>query len=105
MLPGIGIPELVLIGVIAIVLFGRRLPEVAKNLGKSYGELRKGVHELQSSIRDETDINSSTTSSSDTPASSIDDYDEPTAPRLQSPPVDDHDEPTAPRLQSSPVDD
>ena len=89
MLPGIGIPELVLIGVIAVVLFGRKLPEVAKNLGKSYGELRKGVHELQSSIREETDINSTVTTTSKNHASSVDDYDEPTAPKLQAPPIDD----------------
>ncbi len=87
MLPGIGITEIVLIGVIAIVLFGRKLPDVARNLGKSYGELRRGLNELQSSIHDE----SMRGTSSDTYAateSSIDDYDEPTAPKLEPPPVD-----------------
>lgn len=86
MLPGIGVFELVLIGVIAIILFGKRLPEVARNVGKSYGELRKGITELQSTIRTETE--DSTDYSSTPNTDFVDDVVEPTAPRLEPPPED-----------------
>ena len=50
-----------------------------------------GVHELQSSIRQETEINTDSSSSYSAPSnqSAVDDYDEPTAPKLDAPPVDD----------------
>jgi DNA-directed RNA polymerase subunit RPC12/RpoP len=37
---GMGVPEYAVLGIIAVVLFGRRLPEVAKNLGKHVITLR-----------------------------------------------------------------
>lgn len=66
MLPGgIGFGEILIILIVAVILFGSRLPEVAKNLGKSYQQFRKGLAELQSSIRldDDVDYNSSRNSS------------------------------------------
>ncbi len=37
-------PELIVIGIIAILLFGRRLPEMGKNLGKTIVEFKKGLN-------------------------------------------------------------
>lgn len=46
MLGNIGMPELVVILVIALVIFGAaRLPEVGRNLGKSIGSFKKGLKE------------------------------------------------------------
>ena len=52
MLPGgIGFSEMLVIGVVAVLLFGSKLPEVARNLGASYNQFRKGLSDIQSSIK------------------------------------------------------
>ena len=95
---GLGMQELVIVGIVAVLLFGKRLPEVAKSLGKSYNEFRKGLSDIQSSV-DFTDYNSPSSSTgagasagSGSGSSSgggyddYDDYDEPTAPKFEPPP-------------------
>ncbi len=43
-MPQIGIPELVIILIILLLLFGaKKLPELARSLGSSAKELRKGL--------------------------------------------------------------
>lgn len=43
---GLGIPELVIIMVILLLLFGgKRLPELARSIGSSVKELRKGIED------------------------------------------------------------
>ncbi|MEO0587402.1 MAG: twin-arginine translocase TatA/TatE family subunit [Planctomycetota bacterium] len=39
----LGLPELVVIAVIGLLLFGKRLPEVGKSLGKGIVEFKKGL--------------------------------------------------------------
>jgi sec-independent protein translocase protein TatA len=50
---GIGTSELLVIGVLAVLLFGSKLPEVARNFGRSYQQFRKGLTDLQSSFTSE----------------------------------------------------
>jgi sec-independent protein translocase protein TatA len=52
---GIGSAELILIAIVAVVLFGSKLPEVARSVGQSYTQFRKGLNDIQSSIKDELD--------------------------------------------------
>jgi sec-independent protein translocase protein TatA len=43
--------ELMVVGVVAVLLFGSKLPEVARSLGGSYREFRKGLTEFQNQMR------------------------------------------------------
>lgn len=50
-LPSLGGPELVIIFVAVLVLFGaKKLPEFAKGLGKSMGEFKKARQDFESEI-------------------------------------------------------
>ena len=49
---GIGLPELVVILAVALIVLGpQRLPEVARMLGRAYGQLRRASEEFQQTIR------------------------------------------------------
>ena len=50
----IGMPELIIIMVIALVIFGpRKLPELGRSLGKSLGEFKRASNELRSTLEEE----------------------------------------------------
>lgn len=84
---GLGFQELMIVGIVAVLLFGKRLPEVAKSLGQSYSQFRKGLNELQSSINyTDTYTPPKSSSSSRSSYDDYDDYDEPTAPKFEPPP-------------------
>ncbi|QDV37020.1 twin-arginine translocase TatA/TatE family subunit [Tautonia plasticadhaerens] len=65
LLPGIGPQEMVIIGILGVLLFGKRLPEVGKSLGKGIAEFRRGFSgvedEIRSINRQVTTTNSSST--------------------------------------------
>ena len=47
---GLGGIEIIVIGIVAVLLFGSKLPSIARSFGQSITEFKKGV----SSITDET---------------------------------------------------
>jgi len=47
--------ELAIIAIIALILFGRRLPEVGKSLGKGIVEFKKGLKEVQDEVTKTSD--------------------------------------------------
>ena len=54
MFPSLGFPELLIIMVIALIIFGpRKLPELGRSLGKSIGEFKKASNELKSTLEEE----------------------------------------------------
>jgi sec-independent protein translocase protein TatA len=43
---GLGTPEIIVILVVLLLLFGSRLPSVMRSLGRSATEFKKGMHEI-----------------------------------------------------------
>jgi len=54
MLGSIGMPELILIFVVALLVFGpKKLPELGKSLGRGLAEFKKASEDLKKTIEDE----------------------------------------------------
>ncbi|MEM7754393.1 MAG: twin-arginine translocase TatA/TatE family subunit [Planctomycetota bacterium] len=60
----IGWPELLVIGLVMLLLFGRRLPEVARSLGDGIREFKKGVKETTPDWNDSSRVTASPTPTS-----------------------------------------
>ena len=52
MLAMLGWQELLVIGVVAVLIFGRRLPEVGRSLGQGLVEFKKGLHGVKDQVKD-----------------------------------------------------
>ena len=83
MFGGIGYSELIVLAVVAVILFGRKLPEVARNVGNSYAQFRKGLSEIQNSI----DIDEADNLDSSEFEHNYDDVIEPSGPKFEPPKV------------------
>lgn len=57
---GIGPPEMIVLGIIALLLFGKRLPEVARSLGKGIVEFKKGMNGIEDEVNNAGRTSSST---------------------------------------------
>jgi sec-independent protein translocase protein TatA len=85
---GLGFWEMLLVGVIAVMLYGKRLPEVAKSFGATYRQFRRQLNDLQSQFSLD-DITGASTPHA-TPQKSYSDYEDRdviSAPRFEPPPM------------------
>jgi sec-independent protein translocase protein TatA len=86
---GLSFQELAVLGIIAVLLFGKKLPEVARSFGASYRQFREGLNDIQRQM-DVTDTRPAQRLAYHSPESkaSDDDLDEPTAPKFEIPDQD-----------------
>ena len=55
MLPNIGLPELLIVLLVALLVFGaKRLPEIGSSMGKGIREFKRSIRDVQSTL-DEPD--------------------------------------------------
>lgn len=83
---GLGPTEMIVIGVLAVLLFGNRLPDVAKSAGKAITDFKKGMHGIEDEVNTASS-RASTTSTART-ARTIEDREEVTAPKFEPPPAE-----------------
>lgn len=63
MLPNLGPMEMMIIGGIAVLMFGKRLPEVGRSLGKGIVEFKKGLRGVEEELGDISGMSSHSYSS------------------------------------------
>lgn len=86
---GLSFQELFIVAVVAILLFGKNLPEMAKKFGGMYRDFRKSLDDLRSQV-DFTDTYNSAPSKAKPARKSYrdyDDFDEVSAPKFEPPPA------------------
>lgn len=92
---GVSSWEMVLLFVVALLLFGKRLPEVARSLGKGMMEFKKGLYDIQDEVTSAANTRPSSSQSRPIP---VDAREEATAPKFEPPkyePSEVNSEPTA----------
>lgn len=54
---GIGMPEMLLLLAVALIIFGpKKLPELAKSIGRALGEFKRATGEIKDSIEEQTGL-------------------------------------------------
>lgn len=53
---GLGPTEMIVIAVIAVLLFGNRLPTIARSLGSSIVQFKKGVSGIEDETKDDKKV-------------------------------------------------
>jgi len=69
MFGSLGLPELVVIFIIALIVFGpRKLPELGRSLGKSINEFKKASNELRNTLDEEVRMDERKAAAAEPPA-------------------------------------
>jgi sec-independent protein translocase protein TatA len=101
----LGLPtptQVIILLVLAVLLFGRNLPEVARSLGQKLAEFRRAAKSIEDEIRS---VASNITSSADVSPTTITGsrHDDPYGHSSQQDDPSDYDEPTAPKFVPPPA--
>jgi len=92
---GLSPQELMAVAVIAVLLFGSKLPDVARSLGGSYREFRRGLNDMEQQFRDvEREVVKTINAPAVKKIDSLEEEDldlEPAAPKFTPPPTDSKD--------------
>lgn len=70
-LGSLGWPEMIILGILGVLIFGKRLPQVGKSVGQSIVEFKKGL----SGVQDEVDDAVKTSKRLEDPAAKTDHHD------------------------------
>ena len=85
---GLSPVELMIVGVIAVLLFGKKLPDVARSMGKSFVEFKKGMRGIEDDVRQ---ANYSPSPTYNRPGYEVtDEREEATAPKFEPPASEPH---------------
>ncbi|MBI3866521.1 MAG: twin-arginine translocase TatA/TatE family subunit [Planctomycetia bacterium] len=79
---GVSSWEMMLLFVVALLLFGKKLPEVARSLGKGMMEFKKGLYDIQDEVTSAASNRPSSTQSRPIPS---DAREEAVAPKFEPP--------------------
>jgi len=100
-----GPAEMLILLIVAVLLFGKRLPEVGRSLGKGLVEFKKGIRGIEDEIHSAT--STTTTTGAEPAKQEVDDHEEATAPKFEPPqaepqaePVTSSAEPAQPKADS-----
>jgi sec-independent protein translocase protein TatA len=85
--------EMLIIGVLAVLLFGKRLPEVGRSVGKGILEFKKGLRGIEEELHRATYASMESSSSPTSASEEVEDHPEATAPKFEPPPEDVKSEP------------
>ena len=84
---GFSMVHWLIFGVVAILLFGNRLPSVARSLGRSLVEFKKGMNELENEFK--SSVYSDRPDPPSPPRVAYNDHSDPAAPRFEPPKAQD----------------
>jgi sec-independent protein translocase protein TatA len=91
MFGSIGMPEMLIILVIALIIFGpRKLPELGRSLGKSLAEFKRASNELKNTLEEEIRLDEQRTTQETAKAKEPAATPTPAEPHPQEPVVRDH---------------
>ena len=88
MFGSIGMPEMLIILVIALIIFGpRKLPELGRSLGKSLAEFKRASNELKNTLEEEIRLEDQRDAAKQAPAPTATTPTAPPAPHAEEQPV------------------
>ena len=85
--------DMLIIGVIAVLLFGKRLPEVGRSVGKGLMEFKKGLRGIEEELHKATYASLESSPSRSSVSEEAEDREEATAPKFEPPPEEAKSEP------------